>query len=105
MKSLFGHEPYEELDNSDLTSQNALIVGFKRLWADNGDSLSHHYTGTGSVISQVTRVGKKGIFGIFDHYAKSLNRLYNGSFEDNLKQDCLDFLLGKNTTTIFNSKF
>lgn len=103
LKDVIGKEPYEELDNANIKIQNSLIVNFKNLWADNGDALSIHYTGTGSVISEVTRLGKRSFFGLIDHGLKSLNRYYNGSFEDKLKQDCLDFLLAKHSGAVTNT--
>lgn len=104
LKDIIGREPYEELDNANIKIQNSLIVNFKNLWADNGDALSIHYTGTGSVISEVTRLGKRSFFGLIDHGLKTINRYYNGSFEDKLKQDCLDFLLAKHAGAVTNSK-
>jgi len=103
LKDVIGRQPYEELDNANIKNQNSLIVNFKNIWADNGDFLSIHYTGTGSVISEVTRLGKRSFFGLIDHGLKTLNRYYNGSVEDKLKQDCLDFLLAKHAGAVTNS--
>lgn len=104
LSALFGQETFEELDNGDIKNQHPLIVGFKTMWGDNADFLSMHYTGTGSVISDVTRVGKRSFFGQLDHYSKSINRFYNANIEDKIKQDCIDFLLGKTILQV-NRKF
>jgi hypothetical protein len=44
--------------------------------------------------SNVTRLGKKSFFEVIDSSLLSLARLYNYKFEDQMKQKCLDLLLG-----------
>ena len=75
----------EEMDDNEVSRQHNFTLNFKTLWADNGDYISIHYSGTGSVISSVTRTGKPGLFGLLDHGMKTLNRFYIGNFEDNIK--------------------
>ena len=58
----------------------------KNVWADNGDMISKHYTGTGSTHTNVTRKGKRDIKGIIDHGFKSCMRLYQQFVDDNQKQ-------------------
>jgi hypothetical protein len=52
------------------------IINLKNIWADNGDTISKHYTGTGSTHTNVTRTGKRDLIGMMDHGLKSLNRFY-----------------------------
>lgn len=44
--------------------------------------ISMHYAGTGSVYANITKKGKNTLAGLIDHGVKSLNRFYNGNFED-----------------------
>ena len=36
------------LDEMKNSTQNSFIKKFRHIWADNGDAISFHYTGTGS---------------------------------------------------------
>ena len=40
---------------------------FKCLWADCGDNISKHYTGTGSTHTDVTKKGKRDFEGMLEH--------------------------------------
>ena len=71
----------EENDKID----NPLIKNFKNIWADNGDMLSAHYTGTGSTHTNITRTGRRDFSGMLDHGKKSLLRFYMQNFADNEK--------------------
>jgi hypothetical protein len=73
-----------------------LMDAFKELWADNGDYISVQYAGTASTITTVTKNGKHGFLGLFQHGLVSITRFYQGSFEDNFKQKCFDIFLCKN---------
>lgn len=68
---------------------------FKNIWADNGDLISVQYAGTASCITTVTKKGKHGIMGLFHHGLVSLTRIYQGNFEDDFKQKCIDIFLKK----------
>ena len=100
LKAVFGQDALAQLDNDNVKQQHPFILQFKNVWADNGDVISQHYAGTGSVISQVTRTGKEGFFGMIDHYSKTLGRFYIGNFEDSVKQEVIDILLGQHTETV-----
>jgi hypothetical protein len=63
-----------------------LIINLKNSWADNGDVISKHYTGTGSTHTNVTRTGRRDLKGIMDHGFKTLSRFYKQYMEDNYKQ-------------------
>lgn len=73
-----------------------LMESFKDIWSENGDSISFQYAGTPSCITSVTKNGKHGFFGLFQHGLVSITRFYQGNFEDSFKQKCIDTLLQKN---------
>ncbi|OLQ16870.1 SacI homology domain protein [Cryptosporidium hominis] len=68
---------------------------FSLLWAENGDVISEHYTGAGSVFSGVIKNRKISLSTNFDHAVKSLRRLYHNAFEDSSRQQYIDCLLYK----------
>lgn len=98
--SLFGADILTQLDSTNAKQQHEFIINFKRLWADNGDVLSKHYSGTGSPISNVTRTGKGSFLGMLEHGVKSINRFYVGNFEDHVRQECIDLITGRHTETL-----
>jgi len=100
LTSAFGQDPLSQLDSIDSKTVHPFISNFKNIWADNGDAISIHYAGTGSVISNVTRTGKRNFFGLIDHGMKTINRFYIGNFEDQIKQECIDVLVGQHTETV-----
>jgi endonuclease/exonuclease/phosphatase family metal-dependent hydrolase len=65
------------------------------LWADNGDTLSKIYTGTGALKSSFTRSGKSSFAGMLADVRKSAQRLYINNFEDKGRQNTIDMLLGR----------
>ncbi|CAG8435695.1 6208_t:CDS:10 [Diversispora eburnea] len=65
------------------------------LWAENGDSLSKIYAGTGALKSEYTRSGKLTWTGVLNDATKSMNRFYINNFQDKSKQEVIDLLLGK----------
>jgi synaptojanin len=65
------------------------------LWADNGDTLSRIYAGTGALKSSFTRHGKMSLAGALADARKSATRLYVNHFEDKNKQNTVDLLLGR----------
>ncbi|KAK0731107.1 SacI homology domain-containing protein [Lasiosphaeris hirsuta] len=65
------------------------------LWADNGDSLSKIYAGTGALKSSFTRHGKMSIAGAIADVRKSATRLYYNNFADKARQNTIDTLLGR----------
>lgn len=95
------------IDNSSSSSTKVhpFVYNFKNIWADNGDYISILYAGTGSTISNVTRSGKAGFLNMLDHGLKSIERFYVNNFEDHLKQEAIDLILGENTDEIYWKKF
>ncbi|KAI1614313.1 inositol-1,4,5-trisphosphate 5-phosphatase [Exophiala viscosa] len=65
------------------------------LWADNGDTLSKIYAGTGALKSSFTRHGKMSFAGAIADARKSATRLYVNHFEDKNRQNTVDLLLGR----------
>jgi hypothetical protein len=76
------------LDQLDMVSKDnePFFLKYKSAWADNGDFISKHYTGTGSTHTNITRTGNRDFFGLIDHGIKSLGRFYIQNFEDGFKQ-------------------
>lgn len=65
------------------------------LWADNGDSLSKIYAGTGALKSSFTRHGKMSLAGAMADMRKSVQRIYHNNFVDPSRQVTIDMLLGR----------
>lgn len=65
------------------------------LWADNGDSLSKIYAGTGALKSSFTRHGKMSLAGAVADMRKSVQRIYHNNFVDPSRQLTIDMLLGR----------
>lgn len=78
-----------EVAASDFWSRHA------NLWADNGDSLSKIYAGTGALKSSFTRTGKMSFAGAIADVRKSATRLYYNNFADKARQITIDTLLGR----------
>ena len=96
------------LIDSPITSAKKLhpfIFNFKNIWADNGDYISIHYAGTGSTISNITRTGKAGFLNMLDHGMKSIERFYVNNFEDHLKQEGIELVLGQNNGEFYWNQF
>lgn len=82
------------LSADDHQTSDQFIINLKNIWADNGDMISKHYTGTGSTHTNVTRTGKRDLKGIMDHGLKTMMRFYKQYSEDNFKQTVIDLILG-----------
>ena len=89
--AVIGKDPISQIDNDNPKQQHPFLVGFKNIWADNADTINLHYAGTGSTISNVTRTGKQDMFG----FIKSIDRFYQGNFEDSARQEAIDILTGQ----------
>jgi len=82
----------------EIASSSNLSIFWMRhssLWADNGDSLSKIYAGTGALKSSFTRHGKMSLGGFMADARKSATRLYVNHFEDKGRQNTTDLLLGR----------
>ncbi|KAJ4297134.1 Inositol-1,4,5-trisphosphate 5-phosphatase 1 [Collariella sp. IMI 366227] len=87
VEAFLGHRG--ESAPSDFWSRHA------NLWADNGDSLSKIYAGTGALKSSFTRTGKMSLAGAIADVRKSATRLYYNNFADKARQITIDTLLGR----------
>jgi hypothetical protein len=67
----------------------------RTLWADNGDTLSRIYAGTGALKSSFTRHGKMSLGGVLSDARKSATRMYINNFADKGRQNTIDLLLGR----------
>lgn len=86
-------------------SNNMFIINIKNIWADNGDAISKHYTGTGSTHTNVTRTGRRDLKGVMDHGLKTLGRFYKQYMVDNYKQQVIDLIICEHTETINLAEF
>ena len=82
-------------------TNNKFKESFKDLWAENGDQISIQYAGTASTITTVTKTGGHNLMGIIQHGIATVSRIYQGSFEDYFKQECIDTFLQKNLSEDF----
>lgn len=87
VEALLGHRG--EFAASDFWARHS------SLWADNGDSLSKIYAGTGALKSSFTRHGKMSLAGAVADMRKSVQRLYHNNFVDPSRQVVMDMLLGR----------
>ncbi|OBZ85798.1 Inositol-1,4,5-trisphosphate 5-phosphatase 1 [Choanephora cucurbitarum] len=72
-----------------------LVSRHSHLWAENGDSLSKIYAGTGALKSAFTRTGKVTFMNVLSDATRSVNRFYINNFQDKARQEVIDQLLGK----------
>lgn len=83
----------------DLTSTKDFILDLRNIWADNGDMISIHYTGTASTHTNILRSGKRDFMGSVTHTFVSINRFYKQNMTDSYKQEVIDILLGDHVQT------
>jgi len=100
LQELFREDPLDHMDNGNIEQNHPLMLKFKYTWADNGDAISMHYTGVGSTHTEVTKTGKKDFFTMIKHVGATLGRLQMQIFEDDIKQQAIDIVLGKSTQTV-----
>ena len=77
-------------------TKNEFKEKFKNIWAENGDEISIQYAGTASTHTTVTKTGGHSLMGLIQHGIATVSRIYQGNFEDNFKQECIDIFLQKN---------
>ena len=56
------------------------------VWADNADTMSKQYTGTGALKNDFTRTGKRSVQGMATDGLNSMKRHINKTFRDDEKQ-------------------
>ncbi|KAI0895731.1 putative SAC1 protein [Annulohypoxylon nitens] len=67
---------------------------FRNLWADNADTVSNSYAGTGAMKTDITRTGKRTKAGIMGDGKVAVMRYYLNNFRDGPRQDAFDLFLG-----------
>ncbi|XP_067650738.1 phosphatidylinositol-3-phosphatase SAC1-like [Haliotis asinina] len=67
---------------------------FKNVWADNADTLSKQYAGTGALKTDFTRTGKRTTMGLMMDGWNSAIRYFRNNFQDGFRQDAIDLFLG-----------
>jgi hypothetical protein len=66
---------------------------FKNAWADNADSISKMYAGTGALKTDFTRTGKRTFMGAIQDGLNSMTRYFLNNFMDGQRQDALDLVV------------
>lgn len=67
---------------------------FRNVWADNADTVSRAYAGTGAMKTDITRLGKRTKGGAFADGRIAVSRYYLNNFRDGPRQDAYDLFLG-----------
>ncbi|KAI0474054.1 putative SAC1 protein [Xylariaceae sp. FL0804] len=67
---------------------------FRNLWADNADTVSRAYSGTGAMKTDITRLGKRTRGGAMQDGNIAVSRYYLNNFRDGPRQDAYDLFLG-----------
>ncbi|KAI1334102.1 putative SAC1 protein [Xylariaceae sp. FL0016] len=67
---------------------------FRNIWADNADTVSKAYSGTGAMKTDLTRLGKRTKAGTFQDGRIAVARYYLNNFRDGPRQDAYDLFLG-----------
>ncbi|CAH2351009.1 phosphatidylinositol-3-phosphatase Sac1p [[Candida] railenensis] len=73
----------------------SLLPVFQNFWADNADSVSCSYSGTGALKTDFTRTGQRTKQGAFNDLVNSITRYYKNNYNDGNRQDGYDLFLGK----------
>ncbi|XP_034951081.1 phosphatidylinositide phosphatase SAC1 [Chelonus insularis] len=68
---------------------------FKEVWADNADTISIQYSGTGALKTDFTRTGKRTQLGAIRDGINSVTRYYKNNFADGFRQDSINLFLGR----------
>ncbi|CAK7893625.1 phosphatidylinositol-3-phosphatase Sac1p [[Candida] anglica] len=68
---------------------------FQNFWADNADSVSCAYSGTGALKTDYTRTGQRTKKGALNDLMNSITRYYKNNYADGNRQDSYDLFLGK----------
>lgn len=95
---------FNQNENFFTLGENYFKEGIKNIWAENGDLISIQYAGTESTITTVTKTGGHTFKGFIKHSIATVSRFYQGSFEDDFKQECIDTFLQKYTNNNYISE-
>ena len=94
---IFDEKDFKEkgLAFSDISKSKPIVASVNWYWADNGDAISIHYTGTNSTITRVMKEGKKGFLSTLNHKYQDVHRFVNNNFTDNFKEECIRMILAR----------
>ncbi len=67
---------------------------FRNIWADNADTVSRAYSGTGAMKTDITRLGTRTKAGALADGRIAVARYYLNNFRDGPRQDAYDLFLG-----------
>lgn len=67
---------------------------FRNIWADNADTVSRAYAGTGAMKTDITRMGTRTNAGKLADLKIAITRFYLNNFRDGPRQDAYDVFLG-----------
>ena len=67
---------------------------FRNIWADNADTVSGAYAGTGAMKTDITRLGKRTRGGALADGKIAVTRYWLNNFRDGPRQDAYDLFLG-----------
>jgi hypothetical protein len=67
---------------------------FRNIWADNADTVSRAYAGTGAMKTDLTRMGKRTTAGKLQDGNVAITRFFLNNFRDGPRQDAFDLFLG-----------
>ncbi|RYP13392.1 hypothetical protein DL767_010750 [Monosporascus sp. MG133] len=76
------------------TADTAFEFLFRNVWADNADTVSRAYAGTGAMKTDMTRLAKRTKAGMFGDGKIAVMRYYLNNFRDGPRQDAYDLFLG-----------
>ncbi|KAL9675101.1 hypothetical protein QQ045_003301 [Rhodiola kirilowii] len=72
-----------------------LYEKFLTMWVDQGDEISLEYAGTHALKRDMVRFGKQTFSGIIKDGMSALSRYYLNNFQDGLRQDAIDLIIGR----------
>ncbi|BGP13525.1 hypothetical protein JCM10213_005361 [Rhodosporidiobolus nylandii] len=72
----------------------AFLSLFRNVWADNADTVSRAYSGTGALKTDYTRTGKRSKEGALQDLVNSIVRYIKNNFLDGPRQDAYDLVTG-----------
>ncbi|CAF1245042.1 unnamed protein product, partial [Didymodactylos carnosus] len=86
---------YNVINYSDtIDVHKQLSDSFKNIWADNADTISIQYAGTGALKTDYTRTGQRSTMGMMKDGWNSCMRYVLNNFYDGFRQDGIDLFIG-----------
>ena len=82
LKQAFNGSTLELYHESDIDHFHPFLKHFKHMWADNGDMISKHYSGTGSTHSAAVKAGKDNIATFVKGKSVTVRRFFKANWYD-----------------------